>query len=64
MKTYRYEEPGPHGEIIQVIINEDQIIAKYWNYWCDRMKEAGKEKEISRQSCIDDFVIIHWAYEI
>ena len=48
MKTYRYVEPGPHGEHIQIDINEDQIIAKYWNFWSKKMKEVGKDNLITR----------------
>lgn len=64
MKTYRYHEPGTHGEEITVDITEDQIIAKYWDYWCERMRGINKGHLIGRANCIEDFIVVHWAYEV
>jgi len=65
-KYYEYwpditEGESPHKSFI---VSEDDIIEQYWTYWCSRMKEVGKEDLISRENCIVDFCVIHWAVEV
>jgi hypothetical protein len=33
------------------------------NYWKERMESVGKHDEISREKCIEDWCVIHWAVE-
>lgn len=48
-------------------LSESDIIAEYWQYWYGRMCEKyGKEhvdQNFTHKDCIDDWVIIHWAWE-
>ena len=30
-------------------------------YWMSKMRQVGKQEEISSDRCIDDWVVIHWA---
>ena len=59
MKKFKYQDQeGEH------IITEDEIITQYYPYWCNQMKKVGKGNEISIENCIEDFLTIHWAWEI
>jgi hypothetical protein len=61
MKYYSYFD-GPDG--VATTISELQILEQYFEYWSKRMQEVGKDSEISPQNCIDDFCVIHWAWEV
>lgn len=65
MKYYSYVEPSEFNELeaTKFVLSEEEILKDYWDYWCDRMKEAGKAEEINKKNCIDDFCAIHWATE-
>jgi hypothetical protein len=69
VKYYSYNEPGdPECKTnVVVTLSEDEIIEQYWGYWYGRMcTKYGKEKvdvDYNKQDCIDDFCIIHWAWE-
>ena len=48
-------------------LSEDEIIEQYWDYWSGRMITKYGEEEFqknwSKQDCIDDWTILHWAWE-
>ena len=54
MKTYRYEDQDGAYEL-----TEDEIIDYYFKHWSERMKKVGKENLISKDRCIEDFVVVH-----
>lgn len=58
-----YPKDNSFQEDVIEIFSDDDIIKMYYEYWCNRMKEVGKESEISEQNCIEDWVVIHWAVE-
>lgn len=49
-------------------VSEDDIRKGYYPYWYDRMcKKFGKEKvdsEYCFEDCLDDWMIVHWAWEV
>ena len=67
MRYWTIAYPGDNDEPITETLSEDEIIAQYWNYWYGKMCEKyGKEhvdKNYTRQDCIDDWCIVHWAWE-
>jgi hypothetical protein len=63
MKTFKYNELGIHGINEVVVISFDQIITDYFEYWCEKMKRIGKEDLISKERCVEDFCVVHWAWE-
>lgn len=69
MKWYKYVEPQvdsdgqPIGARVTVV-SESEIIASYYLWWCQRMRELKREALISRQNCINDFVATQYAYEV
>ena len=64
MKTYVYSEPGENIPIVDFYYTEDEIIERYWDYWCSQMRRVGKEDMISRERCIEDWITVNWAMEI
>lgn len=57
IKFYRYEDQiGSHA------ISEDQILKEYYPYWSSLMTKAGRRPDY--ESCIEDWVVVHWAWEI
>jgi len=61
MKYYAYHEYGQDDLIIK---SEDDIISEYWDYWCDKVRKVNRDHLISRENCIDDWVVVNWAWEI
>lgn len=45
------------------IISDEEILASYYPWWQEQMRKVGKEHLISEASCIEDFVVVHWAYK-
>jgi hypothetical protein len=65
MKSYQTCYPNSEGDPIYETMTEDQIIEFYWTYWSSQMRKVGRPEEmITRENCIEDFVIIHWAWEV
>jgi hypothetical protein len=56
--------PDENNNTITETLSEKQIIEQYWDYWCMRMKSVGKDPaDYTYQDCIEDWVIIHWAWK-
>lgn len=66
MKYYSYNQLDENNKHIIITVSEDDIIAEYWDWWYDKMiKKFGEGHEwITRECCIDDYVVVHWAWEI
>lgn len=46
-------------------VDDDEILAMYWEYWSEGMKRRGyPEKEITKEACIDEWAVVNWAWEI
>jgi hypothetical protein len=52
-----------HPDDTEIVTDED-IIQQYYPYWCSKMIEVGREDLISIETCIEDWMTIHWAVEI
>lgn len=70
MKTYLYNEPvfDDAGNLINNIIiekTEKEILDIFWDTWHERMvdKYGHNHELITEQTCIEDWVTIHWAWE-
>ena len=69
MKYYSYNtwrtHPTEDGYIRT--LSEKDIIKEYWDYWQERMiAKFGKEHfeaNYSEKDCIDDWVVVNWAWE-
>ena len=63
MKYWSITFPGEFGQHVVEVWSEEQILASYLPYWTSRMIEVGKQDQISRERCIDDWIVLHWAIE-
>lgn len=61
MKYFYYEYPFGG-----VAISEEDILKQYWDYWHGKMvaKFGPDSDKITKEKCIEDWVVIHWAEEI
>jgi len=72
MKKYRFQQPqyGRMGRILDepetIDVTEQDILDVYWPYWKEKMEHKyGKNSDmITHENCIDDYVVVHWAWEI
>lgn len=60
MKYYTISFPGEYDQHVVETWSEEQILKSYYDYWKLRMKQAGKESEINEQTCIEDWITVHW----
>ena len=63
MRYWTYCEEGDYGQYIQETWSEAQILAAYFPSWAANMKRLGRDQHISEGYCIDDWVVISWAWE-
>ena len=72
MKTYQYHELTEQGDVV-VTKTEAEIITDYWDYWKQKMIQAiykprttafGRPEIITKERCIEDWVITNWAIEV
>lgn len=63
MRYWIYCEPASEVSSVPVytILSDQAILDSYWEYWCGRMESVGKQAELDRETCIQDWVTIHWA---
>lgn len=59
MRTWKYQDPS--GEYT---LTDDEILEFYYSEWAKAMVRAGKRDKISKENCIQDFVVVHWAWEV
>lgn len=63
MKYYTMCYPGELGQLVQETFSEYQILQSYFDHWYTQMRKVGKLDEININTCIEDWVICHWAWE-
>ncbi len=63
MKYWTIVFPGEFGQHVQETWTEDQIILSYYTYWSTKMIQNVKDPDLSRERCIDDWIVVHWACE-
>ena len=63
MKHWTIVFPGEFGQHVKETWKEDQIIASYYTYWSTKMIQNVKDPDLSRENCIADWCVVHWAQE-
>jgi len=67
MKYWSMSYPDDDGNDMVETLSEDEIIAQYYPYWSGRMIEKYGQEEFdktwSKKECIEDWVVVHWAWE-
>lgn len=66
MRYFCYNDYDEYGGSV-ITLSEEEILLEYFPYWYDRMcKKYGKEhvdENYSKEDCLDDWKIVHWAWE-
>jgi hypothetical protein len=44
-------------------VSEEEILRTYYPWWQEQMRQVGKADQISEASCIEDWVVVHWAWQ-
>ena len=63
MKYWTIVFPGEYDQHVQETWSEDQIIESYYKYWSTACLINNPKADISKENCIEDWVIVHWAVE-
>lgn len=64
MRFFRWLEPDAAGEPVERTITDEEILTQYYPWWHTEMVRIGKGHLVSNQNCVDDFCVVHWAYEV
>ncbi|MBG23699.1 MAG: hypothetical protein CMF22_10275 [Idiomarinaceae bacterium] len=64
MKYYKFIYPDEQGLLVEEVLSEQDILDFYWEYWYEKMVRKGLRDKISIHHCIDDFVVVNWAWEV
>lgn len=59
MATWLYAELG-HDEPLE--ITEEEILETYYPWWSNKLRTMGRDHLISKEGCIDDWVVVNWAW--
>ena len=64
--SYPYYDPDPAKQVIKTL-SEQEILDIYWDWWKEEgIKRWGKEHfeaNYSEKDCIEDWVVVNWAWE-
>jgi hypothetical protein len=67
MRYWSIGYPDEDGNDVVETLSEDEVLEQYWAHWYGKMcQKFGKEHvdtNYTKQDCIDDWVIVHWAWE-
>jgi hypothetical protein len=68
MRYWSYNEQTESlDDAVVVTVSDDDILDMYWDWWYSKMCEKfGKEvvdRDYTKQDCINDWVVVHWAWE-
>jgi len=73
MRHFRLVEPkdpsNGNWEPVESIVTDSQVLDEYWRVWWKRakafyQKHPNSRLPITKEACIEDWVIINWAEEI
>lgn len=63
-KRWSISFPGEFGQDVVETWTEEQILKSYYIYWSTKMIENGLGNDISKERCIEDWCVVHWAWEV
>lgn len=64
MRFFRWLELDDNGDPLELTTTDAEILENYYPYWCDCMLRVGKSHLIDTATCIEDFCVVHWAWEL
>lgn len=60
-QKWTYISPGENGGVVYTTMTEQEIIDRFFPYWSEQMERVGKADLISKEACIEDWIVVHWA---
>lgn len=60
-QVWRYVELSEDGEVM-IEMSEKEILDTWFEVWSEHMRERGKEDLISQPNCIEDCIVVNWAW--
>ncbi len=64
MRFYKIVYPDAQGNPVEEELSEIDILDAYWDYWYEAMVRADKRHLVSIDRCIEDWVVVNWAWEV
>lgn len=68
MRTFRFNQQleCPINGVLNVVIERTdvEILEEYFMYWAQRMIDCGRADAINEENCIQDWIVVHWAWEV
>ena len=64
MRRFKYIEFIDEDIELVKVKTEKEVLDMYWDYWVSKMKQVEREHLISEENCIQDWVVINWAWEL
>lgn len=61
MRHFKYNEQGVDEPIT---ISENEIRKQFYPYYVDMMRKVGKEDQISWEGCLDEWIVVNWAWPV
>jgi hypothetical protein len=59
MRIFKYQDPdGEHT------VTDACILETYFPWWKREMERLGRSSLINEETCIEDWVTVHWAWEV
>jgi len=67
MRYYCYNEMTDDGDNEIVLVSEEDVRQTYYPYWygkmCEKFGKDHVDNNYSFEDCLDDWVIVNWAWE-
>jgi hypothetical protein len=64
-RRFRYVEPADETFAPLIIeVTEDDLLRDFYPRWAEGMQRVGKLLMATPENCIDDYVVVHWCWEV
>lgn len=67
LKYWTISYPDEFGNHVEETLSEEEILESYWWWWypkmCEKFGAEYVDAQYTKQDCIDDWVVVHWAVE-
>lgn len=68
MQHYRFSEPrDPDNNDytpVDITLSKQEVLDSYYEYWSTRMLKINKLPMVTESNCIEDWLVIHWAWPV
>ena len=66
MRKFEVIEPISDTNMTPIVkvYTEQDIIDEYWEVWSSKMIQRHKLLMVTRENCIDDWIVVNWAAPI